>query len=170
MAFRFLTVAGRAGALLCLSLCTDISLRATPGKCGIVADGPDAQLKEFCLDELEARLRAMQAGPERDYFAGVLANRTGHLEDSIRLLNDALPNIRRSEPARAAIALEALADDYNKSFRYDDAARTYDDLLAHFTAQLDRHRLQGTKDDSCLMHLLSAAVATRLPAAGFQFR
>ena len=65
MTLRFLTVAGRVGALLCLSLCTDMSVRATPGKCGIVADGPDAQLKEFCLDELEARLLAndLQPGP-----------------------------------------------------------------------------------------------------------
>lgn len=140
--------------LLCVSLCMDMSLPAASGKCAIVADGPDAQVKEFCLDDLEARLQAMQAGPEREYFAGVIANRTGHLEDSIRLLNDALSNIRVSEPARAAIALEALADDYNKSFRYDDAARTYDDLLAHFTAQLDPNRLQGTKDDSGVMHLL----------------
>jgi hypothetical protein len=128
LTLRFLTMISRAGMLLCLSLCIDMSLPAAPVKCAIVADGPDAQVKEFCLDDLEARLQTMQAGPERDYFADVRANRTGHLEDSIRLLRDALPNIRLSEPAQAAIALEALADDYNKSFRYDDAARTYDDL------------------------------------------
>jgi len=65
----------------------------------------------------------MSPGSERDYFAGVMANRTGHVEDSIRLLNSALPAIRESQPARAAIALEALADDYTKTFRYSDAAR-----------------------------------------------
>ena len=59
---------------------------------------------------------------QRDYFAGVLANRSGHIDDSILLLNRALPNIRESQAKRAAIALEALADDYNKSFRYGDAA------------------------------------------------
>jgi hypothetical protein len=94
-------------------------------------------VKEFRLPALESRLQTMQPGSERDYFAGVLANRSGRIDDSILLLNRALPNLRESQAKRAAIALEALADDYNKSFRYADAARTYDDLLAHFAGQLD---------------------------------
>jgi hypothetical protein len=36
-------------------------------------EGPDAEVKEFRLADLEVRLRTMQAGAERDYFAGVLA-------------------------------------------------------------------------------------------------
>jgi hypothetical protein len=141
--------------LLCLLICTGMSLpAASPHKNGIVADGLDAAVREFRMDALEAGLRTMQPGPERDYFAGVLANRTGHIEDSIRLLNNALPGIRGSKPARAAVALEALADDYNKGFHYDDAARIYDDLLAHFARRLDHRQLQGTKDDAGVMHLL----------------
>jgi predicted aspartyl protease len=55
--------------------------------------------------------------------------------------------------------LESLADDYNKSFFYDDAARAYDDLLTHFAGQLGSKQLQGTKDDAGVMHLLQGAPA-----------
>ena len=40
-------------------------------------DGADAEVKEFRLDDLKATLKTMQPSPERNYFAGVLANRTG---------------------------------------------------------------------------------------------
>ena len=106
-------------------------LNASPGEDVAIPDGPDAEVKEFRLEKLETTLRAIPPGPEQDYFAGVLANRVGRREESIRLLNSALPRIRTSRPDRAAIALEALADDYIKSFRYADAAQTYDDLLTH---------------------------------------
>ena len=114
-------------------------------------------MKEFRLDELEARLGTIQPGAEQDYFAGVLANRADRVAESIRLLNNALPSVRTSRPDRAAVALETLADDYSKSFRYNDAAQAYDDLLAHFARQLDGQRLQGTKDDSAVLHLLRDA-------------
>jgi predicted aspartyl protease len=120
-------------------------------KNAVAIGGPDAEVKEFRLADLELRLKKMPPGPERDYFAGVLANRTGHIVDSIRLLNSALPTLRESQAARAAVALEALADDYTKSFRYSDAARTYDDLLAHFSPKND----SGTKDDAGVLHLLA---------------
>ncbi len=132
-------------------------LNASPGEDVAIPDGPDAEVKEFRLEKLETTLRAIPPGPEQDYFAGVLANRVGRREESIRLLNSALPRIRTSRPDRAAIALEALADDYIKSFRYADAAQTYDDLLTHFVGQLDSKQLQGTKDDSGVIHLLREA-------------
>jgi hypothetical protein len=139
-------------------------LRAvSPQEKAAVADSPDAEVKEFRLPALEAKLQTMQPGPERDYFAGVLANRSGHIDDSILLLNRALPNIRESQAKRAAIALEALADDYNKSFRYGDAARTYDDLLAHFAGQLDSG---GIKDDSAVAHILEGVPAQTITLQG----
>lgn len=145
--------------LLWGSLCTQSPLSAAPEKDAVITDGPDVEVKEFRVDELEATLRTIEPGPERDYFAGVLANRAGRTADSIRLLSTALPNFRASRPDRAAVALEALADDYSKSFQYDDAARAYDDLLIHFASQLRREQLQGTKDDSGLMHILRDAPA-----------
>lgn len=85
--------------LFCLLLFMRTPLRAaSPGERAIPSDGPDADVKQFRLHELEARLRMMQPGPERDYFAGVLANRVGNISESIRLLTGALPNLR--EPVR----------------------------------------------------------------------
>lgn len=142
---------------LCLLICVQVGFSAAPSGVADVSSNPDAEVKNFQLEELEARLKTMPPGPERDYFSGVLANRSGRTEDSIRLLESALPGIRASQPARAATALEALADDYNKSFRYEDAARTYDDLLANFSGQLGATQLQGTKDDAGVMHVLRRA-------------
>lgn len=160
-------VVGRTGVLLCLLGCVQVSLGAASlVESAAAADGPDAELKEFRLAELEVTLRTMQPGPERDYFEGVLANRTGHVDESSRLLNSALPGIRTSDRARGAVALETLADDYNKSFRYADAARTYDDLLTHFADQLDSDQLQGTKDDAGVAHLLRGTPAQEVTWQG----
>ena len=115
------------------------------------------------MSALETKLQTMQPGPERDFFAGVLANRNGRIDDSILLLSRALPGIRESHPQRAALALETLADDYTKSFRYAEAARTYDDLLANFAGQLDRG---GTKDDSDLAHLMQGVPAQTITLQG----
>jgi predicted aspartyl protease len=119
--------------------------------------GPDAAVREFRFDDLQASLRTMPAGPERDYFAGILANRLNHVTESIRLLNLAIPSLRASRPDRAAIALQALFDDYNKSFQYAEAAQVDDDLLSHFSNQLNPAQLQSTKDDAGVAHILSGA-------------
>src|SRR5215469_5544545 len=105
-------------------------------------DAPDAEVRDFAMPQLEARLATMPAGPERDYFMGVLANRSGRVEESIRLLERVLPEVRKANPARAAVTLEALADNYLKIFRYADAARAYEDLLANFSGQLAKAKLQ----------------------------
>jgi predicted aspartyl protease len=129
-------------------------LIAAPGTDATISEGPDAEVKEFRLDELEARLATMPPGSERDYFAGVLANRAGRIAESIHLLKGTLVDIRTTRPDRAAVALEALADDYNKSFQYDNAAHAYDDLLNNFAGQLGSRQLQGTKDDAGVMRIL----------------
>jgi hypothetical protein len=135
------------------------SFRSVQKNGSVTEDGADLQLKEFRLDELQAALRIMPLGPEHDYFAGMLANRTNHISQSIQLLNSVLPALRTSRSDRAAIALQALADDYNKKFQYGDAARVYDDLLGHFSNQLKPEQLQGTKDDMGVMRILREAPA-----------
>ena len=85
---------------------------------------------------------------------------------SIQLLESALASIRMSQPRRAAVALEALADDYNKGFRYKEAALSDDDLLKNFISYVDPRKLQGTKDDAAVMHLLSNAPAQSITWRG----
>jgi hypothetical protein len=61
--------------LLSVSQCMQPSFCAAKGGDAVVKKGPDAEVQEFRLADLDVRLRTMQAGAERDYFAGVLANR-----------------------------------------------------------------------------------------------
>jgi hypothetical protein len=110
---------------------------------------PDAELADFQFGALAAQVKTMPPGPERDYFAGVLANRTNQTAESIRLLSAALPALRASQPARAAIALETLAYDDNKSFHYADAARAFDELRAL--------KPPGDPDDAGVAHVLGSA-------------
>jgi hypothetical protein len=124
-----------------------------------VKNGPDAALKEFRLDDLRADLGAMKDGQEQDYFAGMLANRLNHFSESTDHLSRALPSLRDSRPDRAAIALQALADNYGKTFQYAEAAKADDDLVEHFAGQLSRVELQGIKDDAGVAHILSNAPA-----------
>jgi predicted aspartyl protease/ketosteroid isomerase-like protein len=145
--------------MLFASLCIQSSFTFAQGNSAVTGDGPDQELKQIRLDDLEARLRTMKPGSERDYFAGVLANRAGRLQESIRLLNRVLPSMRMSRPDRAAVALLALADDYTKSYRYRDAAKARDDLLTHFSSQLGPVELKGEKDDMALAQILRDAPA-----------
>lgn len=119
--------------------------------------GPDQDLKDFRLDELGARLRVMPPGVERDYFAGMLANRTNHIEESIELLGRVLPAIREARPDRAKEALDAQAENYMKTFRYDDAMRAMDDLVVHFAPQFRPAELRLTKDDAGIARILREA-------------
>jgi len=149
-------VLGKKG-LLALLLCLLSALGKAQNHNATAENGPDAEVREFRFVDLEADIRAMQDGPEKDYFAGILANRLNHLAESIRLLTAAMPSLRASRPDRAAIALQALLDDYNKSFDYADAAPVYDDLLSHFSSQLRPEQLQSLKDDAGLAQILREA-------------
>ena len=149
-------------ALLFASLCIQLSISSAQDKSTVTGDGPDQELKEFRLDGWEARLATMKPGSERDYFAGVLANRVGRILESIQMLTNALPSIRTSRPDRATIALKALADNYIKSFQYGDAAQVYDDLLTNFSSQLEPEELKGAKDDEGLARILRGAPAQTL--------
>jgi predicted aspartyl protease len=148
------------------SLALLLPLQAAAGKTVAAATGPDAELQDFRFSELEANLSKMQSGPERDYFAGVMANRAGRIDESVRLLNGALPSLRKSNPGRAEIALETLGDDYTKNFDYVAAARAYDDLLAHFAGRIDPTQLAGNKNTSDLLHILQGTPAQTIAWAG----
>ncbi|HWO35508.1 MAG TPA: hypothetical protein VNO32_42485 [Candidatus Acidoferrum sp.] len=67
------------------------SFCAAQGGDAVVKEGPDAEVQEFRLADLEVRLRTMQAGAERAYFAGVLANRTGDVAQSIHIAEQCSP-------------------------------------------------------------------------------
>ncbi len=108
---------------------------------------PDEYIKNFDYAQLAAAVDAMPPSPDRDYFSGVLANRAGHVAESIELLTKVLPHLESSELDRAAVALQSLADNYIKTYRYNDAIQAYEELLHKFAAHLDKVDRQSTEDD-----------------------
>jgi hypothetical protein len=86
-------------------------------------DDPDAEVRDFRIGPLTARVRLMTPGVERDYFSGILASRSARTEESLLLLNRVLPELRKTEPQRAAIAPKAVAESYLASYRYREAAQ-----------------------------------------------
>jgi hypothetical protein len=125
----------------------------------LIQSGPDAQLREFRLAELEQTMQTFRAGPEQQYFAGMLANRTNHVADSVRLLSSAVKTMPPSRRDRAALAKKALADDFRKQFLYAKAMDTEVDLLSHYADQLKPDDIQGLKDDIGILRILRNAPA-----------
>lgn len=120
----------------------------------------DAELADYRLDELDRRLAAMPKGVERDYYAGQAANLRGELKASEKLLRRALEGLRASRDARAADALETIADDETKLYRYGRASRAFDEYFA-VTAEKQgdddskADRKGDVKDDAKIVALLS---------------
>ena len=144
------------GALCVLagSLCAACraSPPAPPEKVTAVdAAAADADVTNYQLRALEARVQAMPEGTERDYFGGWLAVRSGRFDEGIAQLTRAVPRLRESAPARAALALEALATASLAISHYGEAAQAYEDLSAHFADHLDPF----PANDAALAHLLS---------------
>src|SRR5262245_44580241 len=110
----------------------------------------DAELKDYQLRALEARVQTMPAGAERDYYGGMLAARSGRFDDAITQLNRALPRVRESQTKHAAIALEALGTAYRANNNYREAASVYADLSDHFSGQLEHF----PADDAALARIL----------------
>ncbi|MGE5360745.1 MAG: retropepsin-like aspartic protease [Bacteroidales bacterium] len=121
--------------------------------------GLDALVKNFEFSELASAVAAMPASDERDYFAGILANRQGRVAESARLLERALaaPWSAQAPAERAAVALRTLADDYVKLYRYRDAAQKLALLLRSFSSTLDKAELDSTQDDYNTFRLLEQA-------------
>jgi predicted aspartyl protease len=111
----------------------------------------DADLQDYQLRALESRIQRMPDDPERDYFSGMLAARSGRFGDAIAQLDRALPHLRESAPKRAALALEAIATAFRADNQYGDAARAYAELSDHFADQLDHF----PADDAALARILN---------------
>lgn len=110
--------------------------------------------------ELDA---ALKGGPNipavsRAFLEGVLANRENRITDSLRELELALADTAAPPaPNLLNIALDALADDYMKSYRYGDAADAYARLLARKDSSLtdaERKDIEGSRQT---MELLRSA-------------
>jgi predicted aspartyl protease len=145
----------RYGYVLIASLCVACATPAPPGAENVsaaTATMADTDLQDYQLRALETHIQRMPDGPERNYFSGMLAARSGRFGDAVAQLNRALPHLRESAPTRAAMALEAIATAYRADNQYGDAARAYAELSDRFADQLDRF----PADDAALARILSA--------------
>ena len=107
-------------------------------------------------DDLAANLATTPPGPVRDLFAGVLADRTTHLDDAIRLLTPLASDTTLS-PTRLALVLGSLADAHLKLFHYAQASALYTRLLTEDSAGLPPTLLKDDQDDAETLKLLLTA-------------
>ncbi|SRR5258708_483209 len=125
----------------------------------------DSLLREKEYPEFERKLSTMRlTRVDSDYFQGVLANRQNRVAESATLLKKAISKLK--DRNRIEIALEALADDYQKVFRYADAARVLSDVLDHYSKEIDATRKKGVENDFHLAELLRTARPQTLKAGG----
>jgi hypothetical protein len=107
-------------------------------------------------DDLARDFTHTPAGLEHDVFAGVLADRTSHFDDSIRLLTPI--SLTTDIPRKLmALVLGSLADDYLKTFRYAQASALYTRLLTEDPDVLPPALLKDDQDDVETLKLLLTA-------------
>ena len=78
-----------------------------------------------------------------------MANRRNRVADSIKMLEPLVPSLSATDKDRAVITLSTLADDYEKSFRYSDAANTYTELEKRFGLLMDENERQRVSTRGC---------------------
>ena len=84
----------RYGYVVIASLCVACATPAPPGAENVsaaTATMADTDLQAYQLRALETHIQKMPDGPERDYFSGMLAARSGQFGDAVAQLNRALP-------------------------------------------------------------------------------
>ena len=116
----------------------------------------DADAANLHYDDLALDLAATPPGPEHDLFAGVLADRTNHLDDAIHLLTPLASDTTLS-PTRLALVLGSLADANLKLYRYAQASALYTRLLTEAPAGLSPTLLKDDQDDADTIKLVLAA-------------
>ena len=113
----------------------------------------DADAAQLRYDDLALDLASTPPGPERDLFAGVLADRTSRFDDALRLLTP-LASDRTLSPSRLALVLGSLADVNIKLFRYAQASALYTRLLTEDPGGLSPTLLKDDQDDADTLKLL----------------
>ncbi|HWW84489.1 MAG TPA: pepsin/retropepsin-like aspartic protease family protein [Vicinamibacterales bacterium] len=144
----------RYGCVLIVPACVACAAPTPPGAQTVApatAAMADEDIRDYQLRTLETRIQTMPEGPERNYFSGMLAARSGRFGDAIAQINRALPHLRESAPERAALALEAIATAYRANNQYGDAARAYVELSDRFANQLNHFPY----DDAALARILN---------------
>jgi len=137
--------------VLALTLCLSLPAAAqtfTPTQSKL-----DTDTAELRYDDLALDLAATPPGPTHDLFAGVLADRTNHLDEAITLLTPLASDTSLS-PTRLALVLGSLDDANLKLFRYAQASALYTRLLTEAPSGLSPALLKDDQDDADTIKLL----------------
>ena len=113
--------------------------------------------KEYLKLESDLQKRSDTTSPEFALVTGVLANVQNQIAKSIRLLTPLLsaPSAKL-KPQEERLGLSTLADDYDKTFRYGDAANTRTILLrrvGEFLSDGERDDIEDARDADDLLKL-----------------
>ena len=118
----------------------------------------DTALATYDLHELSRIVESLSEGLDRDYFAGMLAVRSGRFDAGIDQLTRVLPALRELAPKRAAVALEALGTAYRATNAHTEAARAYRELADRFASQIEHF----PDDDAGLAQIMRDAPAQQI--------
>jgi predicted aspartyl protease len=127
----------------------------------------DVLLQQRRYIELQAMLakwRSQFQPSDLAYFDAVLANRTNQVETSAQLLESLLPALSKNKSARTEIALCTLADDYAKSFRYQQASNAYAEA-ARLTEEQEKESFCDAERESSRWRLLGGVAAQTVSGA-----
>jgi hypothetical protein len=91
---------------------------------------------------------------DRTFFEGVMANRCNRVAGSIKMLEPLVPTLSTTDKERGVITLSTLADDYEKSFRYSDAANAYSELDRRFGLLMDENERRRVSREAARWSLL----------------
>ncbi len=116
------------------------------------------------LQALLSRPGGLTSG-DRDYVEGIMANRTNRVAESVRLLEPLIAKLAAENKRRARVALSTLADDYEKSFRYGEAADTYARLARNFADGMTPAELRRASREAGRWELLRGAPAQQVSGA-----
>jgi hypothetical protein len=144
-------------AFLALALAQTSSAQAPTRPPAATPNKLDADAANLRYDDLALDLATTPPGPEHDLFAGVLADRTTHLDDALRLLTPFASKPASDttlSPLRLALVLGSLADANLKLFHYAQASALYTRLLTDDPAGLSPALLKDDQDDADTIKLL----------------
>ena len=119
----------------------------------------DQLLRDRHYLELERALSSKSNLTSSDlaFFKGVMANRRNRVAESIKMLEPLVSSLSATNKDRAVIALSTLADDYEKTFRYSNAADAYADLENRFGSSMDENERARASREALRWNLLRGA-------------
>jgi predicted aspartyl protease len=133
--------------------------------------GPAVNVDQLIADKNYLELQKLLAQPsvlspdDRNYVEGFMANRTNRVAESIRRLQPLVARFAVQNKQRAMVALSTLADDYEKTFRYGDAADTYARLAREFAGDMTPAELRRATREAGRWELLRGAPAQQVHRA-----